>query len=207
MMQIHILRMINLENYHVYIGKKEILKDINLNIKTPFTLLLSGKNGTGKTVFMNSLLGFHKTKGKKIFPYKKIIYIPDTPFFTEQFTVKEVLKTYRYFYNISIKQMINILNSLNFTYPLSYKISELSLGSRKKLEIIPLFIDKYQLYLLDETTNHLDKETINIISDRINNLTDTIIIDHNQDFINTLKNKNKNIKEAVCREKSIILSS
>ena len=103
--------------------------------------------------------------------------------------------------------MINILNSLNFTYPLSYKISELSLGSRKKLEIIPLFIDNYQLYLLDETTNHLDKETINIISDRISNLTDTIIIDHNQDFINTLKNKNKNIKEAVCREKSIILSS
>ena len=56
--------------------------------------------------------------------------------------------------------------------------------------------------MLDETTNHLDKETINIISDRISNLTDTIIIDHNQDFINTLKNKIRILRRPYAEKKA-----
>src|SRR5699024_3604471 len=128
------------------IGKKEILKEVNFQFKKGDFIHLKGKNGSGKTIFMESLLGFNKVvSGKRTSRYdrNKICYIPDASFFNDHESVKDVLKATAHFYKVETATLINILNHLQFdeTVIFNQKIASLSKGTKKKLELLPLFIE------------------------------------------------------------------
>jgi Fe-S cluster assembly ATP-binding protein len=64
---------------HVKVGDKEILHNVNLNIKTGETHVLFGPNGTGKSTLINTIMGSPKyevTKGSIIYKGKDIIGLP-----------------------------------------------------------------------------------------------------------------------------------
>ncbi len=56
--------MLKITNLSVSFSKKNILKNINLNVKTGEIVGLIGNNGTGKTTLMKAILGLINYNGK-----------------------------------------------------------------------------------------------------------------------------------------------
>jgi Fe-S cluster assembly ATP-binding protein len=63
---------------HVSIGEKEILKGINLKVRKGEIHAIFGPNGSGKTTFLNAVMGFanYEVKGKIFFRGKEITRVP-----------------------------------------------------------------------------------------------------------------------------------
>lgn len=203
---------IELINCDIKIGKKTILKDVSFDLKPNTFYHLKGKNGSGKTVFLQSLLGFNKATGNRTneYTHKDICYIPDVPFFSAQESVSDVLKAITYFYDSDLVEVMNIMEHLKFdpTVLLTQKIASLSKGTQKKLELIPLFLKPMKCYLLDEITHGLDTDTLIIVCSRLqelsNHQTAMILTEHNQHILQYLKHLVPNMKEITCVNQKII---
>ena len=206
---------IELKNCHIKIGKKTILKDVCFKLQKEDFIHLKGKNGSGKTVLMQSLLGFNKiTKGQRHSEYLKssICYIPDVPFFNANETVHDVLKATAYFYDSDLVSLYKILDFLNFdeTVKMSQKIITISKGSKKKLELIPLFLKPLKLYFLDEITHGLDTDSLIVVCARLKELHELkatiVLIEHNQHITNYLSHIIPDIKEVTCVNQKLIIN-
>lgn len=71
--------MLQIENLHVSIGEREVLKGINLNIDEGETFILFGPNGSGKTTLLMTLMGFggyDVTAGRIVFKGVDITAMP-----------------------------------------------------------------------------------------------------------------------------------
>ncbi len=201
---------------HISIGKKEILKSINFTLEKGVFIHLKGKNGSGKTIFMESLLGFNKvSKGTRTsqFERDKICYIPDAPFFNDHESVRDVLFATAHFYKVKISKLYDILNHLQFdeTVLFNQKVASLSKGTKKKLELLPLFIPNINCYFLDEIMTGLDTHTLIIVCARLkelNHLGKTLMItEHNHHIIDYLYHLIPSIQEVTCVNQKIIPSS
>ena len=88
--------------------------------------------------------------------------------------------------------MDEVINGLLFTvldkFNISYedrnkKYSKLSPGERTRVNLAKLSIDEVNVLVLDEITNHLDMEALNLIYDMLGSFKGTIIsIYHNRNF-------------------------
>ena len=71
--------MLGIEHLTVKVGDKEILHDVNLNIKTGETHILFGPNGSGKSTLLMAIMGLARyqiTKGSIKFKGKDIVELP-----------------------------------------------------------------------------------------------------------------------------------
>lgn len=71
--------MLEIQQLAVKVDDREILHDVNLNIKPGETHVLFGPNGSGKSTLLMSIMGFPKytiTKGKIIFKGKDVTMLP-----------------------------------------------------------------------------------------------------------------------------------
>jgi Fe-S cluster assembly ATP-binding protein len=71
--------MLQIENLHVKIGEKEVLRGVDLEISQRETLILFGPNGSGKTTLLMTLMGFNGyeiTQGKIFFRGKDVTHVP-----------------------------------------------------------------------------------------------------------------------------------
>lgn len=199
-------------NANITIGKKIILKNIHFSLQKHDFIHLKGANGSGKTVFLESMLGFYKcTLGSRSskFNRNKICYISDTQFFTDSESVYDVLLSYVYFYKVDMKSIKDILVILDFdtSVKLTQRIATLSKGTKKKLQLLPLFFDALELFFLDEIMDGIDDDTINTIIKRLiylNKQQATIIItEHASHLIQILHQEIPNLQEVLCLDQNI----
>lgn len=173
-------------NLKIY--NKVLLENVNVEIKDSCIYRIVGENGSGKTVFINSLLGLETNFKASIYvkrvASKDVIYIPDTPFFLDNETVSDVLKTLHWIYEIPICDINKILIHLKFNGSINQKISQLSHGTINKLCIVPLFINR-RLYVLDEIFTGLDSDIKDLIFKRIDVIAKSnatiIYVDHSEE--------------------------
>ena len=161
------------------------INPINLTIPFGTRVSITGKNGTGKTTFIKTLLSqINKLSGNiHIGNEVKFGYI-------SQDTISNNLDISIYEYLTNDKDEINngllftILNKFNISYnDRNKKYSSLSPGERTRINLAKLSLDKVNVLLLDEVTNHLDIEALNLIYNAIKEFKGTIIsISHNRKF-------------------------
>lgn len=158
---------------------------INLNIPFGMRVRIDGKNGTGKSTFIKTLLSrIDKVSGNIIKGNEvKFGYI------SQDTLIEDNNKT---IYEYLIEEMDEVNNGLLFTvldkFNISYedrnkKYSKLSPGERTRVNLAKLSIDEVNVLVLDEITNHLDMEALNLIYDMLGSFKGTIIsISHNRKF-------------------------
>ncbi len=158
-------------------SKKIIFEDVNISLTSKKIIILKGKNGSGKTTLLKTLLniieptsGIIYWKGKILNKnlydfYRSITYISDRTSSLRQLSVYENIKVWKKIYLSSFKfeQIESILLMLNLDTYLNKKVSSLSLGEIKKLELIRLILENKKIWLLDEPFTNLDKDTIKIM--------------------------------------------
>ena len=158
-------------------GKKEVLKDINLNLPEGKIIGLLGKNGSGKTTLIklvNGLLSLDKGEilidGNKVgVESKKIIsYLPERNYLNVHKSVKDIIDYFGDFYEDFDKdKAYKLLDNLDIK--VGDKLSTMSKGMREKVELALVMSRKAKLYILDEPMGGVDPATRDYILDTILN--------------------------------------
>lgn len=158
---------------------------INLNIPFGMRVRIDGKNGTGKSTFIKTLLSkIDKVSGDIIKGNEvKFGYI------SQDTLIEDNNKTIYEYLTDGIDEINNgllftVLDKFNISYEdRNKKYSKLSPGERTRVNLAKLSIDEVNVLVLDEITNHLDMEALNLIYDMLGSFKGTIIsISHNRKF-------------------------
>lgn len=157
--------MIEIKHLTKSFGKKNILKDINLNLSKGKVYGIVGINGAGKTTLFNCISGLEEYVGKidsDIEDLKNKTGILHTdPYFFDMLTGREYLTLICRAKQISLPdfELKNI-----FDLPLDEYASLYSTGMKKKLAITGILLQKNEFYILDEPFNGVDIQSNIIIT-------------------------------------------
>jgi len=149
-------RIIDLNINELKVDDKILCKNIKLEISGNTHLCFIGNNGVGKTTLIKEI--YYKLKDRNDI---KVGYMPQM--------YDEVLSNYEYVLDFicpngnkeEITKARLFLGNMKFTKEeMITKINNLSNGTKAKLFLVKLVLDKCNVLILDEPTNHLDLESI-----------------------------------------------
>ena len=181
----------------------EVLKNINIKLKTGKINAIVGKSGSGKTTLLELITGILKpTTGKVLIDEKEIDNLNnafDIGYVSQdnnqflQKTVKEELEMLLKLYNYKLKEKKKRVNDslimvgLNEKY-LNLNINNLSSGEKKKLALASALILNPSILIIDEPVIGLDRKTkeelkkiFRILKTRYNKT--IIFVSNNLDFV------------------------
>ncbi|CAM1365721.1 Copper ABC transporter ATP-binding protein [Tenacibaculum soleae] len=158
--------MIKIDNLHKKFGKVTVLKDLNLEIKSGGIFAILGPNGSGKTTLIKSVLGMViPDKGtininneailKKHQYRNNVNYLPQIANFPGNLTVSELIQMIKDIRTKTAndKELVALFDLHPF---LKQKLSNLSGGTKQKVNLVLTFMFDSELIILDEPTTGLD---------------------------------------------------
>lgn len=167
-------------------GDKLILDNIELYVKGGERIALIGDNGTGKTTFINIMLGYEPSdKGYiRLGPAVKPAYLPQTVKFERPGL--SVLDTVIYETGCTPQTARNRLGAFKFSGEDVFKtVSVLSGGELSRLRLCILMKDDINLLVLDEPTNHLDIDSREWMENALEDYEEALLfVSHDRYFIN-----------------------
>ncbi|MBP1552306.1 MAG: ABC-F family ATP-binding cassette domain-containing protein, partial [Oscillospiraceae bacterium] len=176
------MSLINIQNLTFsYDGSYDnIFENVSFQLDTDWKLGFTGRNGRGKTTFLNLLLGSYSYSGKisasvsfEYFPYK----VEDKPAGTIDI-VEQIYPDYQYW------QIAKELNMLEVSEEVLYRpFNTLSNGEQTKVLLAVLFLKENSFLLIDEPTNHLDMQAREIVSRYLNSKKGFILVSHDRAFL------------------------
>ena len=179
------------------IPKKTILKDINLKINKKDRIGLIGKNGTGKSTFLKALLGEIKSQ-------KGTIKLKKNMNFSYFDQLRNDLNTDNSLKKILVpsggdylkvqgkdRHVCSYLKDFMFDpSKATDSISTLSGGQQNRLLLAKVLANPQTGLILDEPTNDLDLETMDLLTEMLSNYSGTLlIVSHDRDFLDQTVNK------------------
>ncbi len=159
-----------------------IFETMSFSIDTNWKLGLIGRNGKGKTTFLNILLGKYQYSGTiskttvfDYFPYE----ISDK---MNTMCASEFLLDLKP--NCEEWHVICELEKLKASAELLYRpFGSLSHGERTKVCLAVLFSGENDFLLIDEPTNHLDQEARSIVKEYLGSKKGFILVSHDRDLL------------------------
>lgn len=154
-----------------------IFEDVSFQIDTDWKLGFTGRNGRGKTTFLNLLLGRYEysgnisaTVGFEYFPYE----IADK--------TKETMGVMHDICPDCMDwEIIREIALLDVCEDVLYRpFSTLSNGEQTKMLLAALFLTSNKFLLIDEPTNHLDEEARKIVGRYLKKKQGFILISHDR---------------------------
>ena len=137
-------------------GDRTLFSDVELLVEGGERIAILGDNGTGKTTFIQCLLGEESCQGKIRFgPTVKSGYLPQIIKF--EHPERTLYDTMLYEKNCSPQVARDRLGIFMFQGEDVFKsVGNLSGGEQSRLRLCMLMDEKINLLILDEPTNHLD---------------------------------------------------
>lgn len=186
-----ILEMIKLNKAY---GDLTILKDFNYVFKRHEKIGIIGKNGIGKTTFLNMIMGFEQPDSGKIQTGETIVfgyYSQEGMVMNEDKRVIELIKDIAEFIPLADGTKLSasqLLLRFQFTPEVQYNfVSKLSGGEKRRLYLMTLLIKNPNFLILDEPTNDLDIATLSILEDFLFEFQGcVIIVSHDRYFMDKL---------------------
>jgi len=179
--------------YKTY-GEKIILKGFDYTFKKGERLGIIGKNGVGKSTFLNILQGIESPDSGKVNIGETIIF---GNYSQQGLPIKEDMRVIEFVKNITENFPLANGGSLSasqflqlflFTPEQQYTyISQLSGGEKRRLHLLSILFRNPNFLILDEPTNDLDLVTLSVLE---NFLTDfqgcLLIVSHDRYFMDRL---------------------
>ncbi len=175
---------INVSNLTFYYDGSfdNIFENVSFSIDSNWKLGFIGRNGKGKTTFLNLLLGKYEYEGSittsvtfDYFPY----HISSTQVAACAVDFFEDLKPGCEFWRILYE-----LDKLEADTEIMYRpFSTLSHGERTKVMLAILFSGENEFLLIDEPTNHLDKNSREIVKQYLSGKKGFILVSHDRDLL------------------------
>ncbi|MBQ4166579.1 MAG: ABC transporter ATP-binding protein [Clostridia bacterium] len=150
-----------------FYGRARGIEDLDLTVHEGEIFGFIGPNGAGKSTTIRTLLGLikksggeasvlgmdiEKEKGKLL---REVGYLPSEAAFYSGMKVREVLEFSAKLRGRDCREEAKRLSE-RLGLDMARKVSELSLGNRKKVGIVAAMQHKPRLYILDEPTSGLD---------------------------------------------------
>ena len=174
--------MLRITGLHKRFGDKEVLRGLDLSVPEHSIYGFIGKNGSGKTTTMKTVLGLLRAdSGEIIVNGEKVVYgqtdtnryigyLPDVPEFYSFMTAKEYLRFCGEITGMSradIEERTRELLTLVGLADETHRIKGFSRGMKQRLGIAQALLSRPKLLICDEPTSALDpigrKEILDIL--------------------------------------------
>ncbi|WP_339301278.1 ABC-F type ribosomal protection protein [Paenibacillus sp. FSL R5-0623] len=157
-----------------------IFENVSFQLDSDWKLGFTGRNGRGKTTFLNLLLGKYEYSGHisanvsfEYFPYQ----VEDKGAMTVD-VIGVIHPEYL------LWQVVRELNLLKVSEDVLYRpFDTLSNGEQTKVMLAALFLKDNRFLLIDEPTNHLDLHARQIVGDYLRSKSGFILVSHDRSFL------------------------
>ncbi len=157
-----------------------IFEDVSFQIDTDWKLGFCGRNGRGKTTFLNLLTGKYEYSGEisasvgfEYFPYE-----------AEDIKADSIDLIRGICPDFAQWELVRELSLLEAPEEALYRPFEsLSQGERTKLLLAALFMKENSFLLIDEPTNHLDMRGRAVVSEYLRSKRGFILVSHDRAFL------------------------
>lgn len=175
-------------------GEKLMVKDFSYVFKKKDRIGIVGKNGVGKSTFLNLLTGRIKPDSGEIIPgvTTKIGYFTqESEDLNPNHRLIEEVKEIAEFITLSDGSQVTASKFLDqFLFPpdKQYKfIEKLSGGEKKRLQLLKILVASPNFLILDEPTNDFDIDTLNVLEDFLDKFTGCLVlVSHDRYFMDHL---------------------
>lgn len=167
--------MIQLQNVTKRIKENTVLDNVSYTFKSGFVYGLYGQNGSGKTMLLRAISGLINLDSGSIFIdgeklHDKIEFPPETGIVIENMellpecSAKRNLQMLAKIKNIADeKDIIFSLERVGLDPDSEKKVKKFSLGMKQRLNIAQAIFENQKIILLDEPTNALDEDAVQLI--------------------------------------------
>ncbi len=175
-------------------GDKKIINDFTYTFKKKDRIGIVGKNGAGKTTFLQLLTGLEKPDAGTIDPGETLVvgYYTQIPFDfkPEQRvidTITEIAEVIPYGKNESLSPS-QFLSKFLFPTAQQYTpVAKLSGGEKKRLQLMRVLVKNPNFLILDEPTNDLDLDTLQLLEDFLSDFQGCLLlVSHDRYFMDNL---------------------
>ncbi len=187
-------KIMELHNVGIGFGEKNLIEKFSYIFKKKDRIGLVGKNGVGKSTFLNLLTGKIKPTSGEIIPGQttKIGYFTqETEDLNPSLRVIEEVKEIAEFITLSDGSQLSasrFLEQFLFSPAKQYTyIDKLSGGEKKRLQMLKVLISNPNFLILDEPTNDFDIDTLNVLEDFLEKFSGCLLlVSHDRYFMDHL---------------------
>lgn len=187
-------KILEMEHVSKKYGDTKLVDDFSYVFKKKDRIGVVGKNGIGKSTFLNLVTQRLKPDSGEVTPGVTTKY----GYFTQEAVnlnpnnrVIEEVKDIAEFITLSDGSTISASKFLeNFLFPAEKQythIEKLSGGERKRLQLLKMLITNPNFLILDEPTNDFDIDTLNVLEEFLENFTGCLLlVSHDRYFMDHL---------------------
>jgi ATPase components of ABC transporters with duplicated ATPase domains len=159
---------------------ENVFENVSFQIDTNWKLGFTGRNGRGKTTFLNLLLSKYEYSGN-ISANVSFEYFPFNVLNKANNTLDVVNDIFPDYLHWKLMRELSLLEVSEDT--LYRPFNSLSNGEQTKVLLATLFLKENSFLLIDEPTNHLDLTARKLVSDYLNTKSGFILVSHDRAFL------------------------
>ena len=190
-------KILELHNVSKSYGDLKMVEKFSYVLKKKDRIGVVGKNGIGKSTFLDLLTGKTKPDSGELIPgvTTKIGYFTqETEDLNPNHRVIEEVKEIAEFITLSDGSSVSASRFLEqFLFPASKQytfIEKLSGGEKKRLQLLKILVTSPNFLILDEPTNDFDIDTLNVLEDFLEKFTGCLVlVSHDRYFMDHLVNE------------------